>query len=601
MILTSKKSQESDLKLLQKAYHDYGQEVIFPNLRERAEMLDNMDADPVLAAMYAAKALKDIEFFFDYFLWTHDPRPQTLKWYGLKNATVPFILYPKQREIVKRICGAIDGARDILLDKSRDQGASWMLFGGIFLWYWLQGESGNDFLFGSRKFESVDKKGSGDTLFEKFRYNLYRLPSVFLPSKFDASKHDNVGFIVNPDTGNFVKGEANNANFGTGGRYKASGMDEYAKWEDTDKKAWTSMGSATQCRIPVSTPFGMGRWFSKLRFGGKIDVLQLHWSDNPLHGFMKRKVEQHPYLAHKKNVFVSPWYLRECERRSENSQADIGQELDMDHLTSGLPYFSQQMYMITDKVKELEESTFEYRKYDFNRIDKNELELEETSLGRLLILEDVESGWEYRYIISADVAEGLEHGDNSTLVIYDRVKGQDIGWFAGQVDTHVFALLLEHLGFLYDEAYIAVETNNHGHHVNQVLKQSYENLYHRQDFTRVVDMDRLQIGWLTTVQTKPLMCGKLRQAIDDGSEVTKNIDFWRECATFMRDGKTGKLGAEEGSKDDRVIAQAIKWMLHEWLPAPKKVEKVEDVKYGNPRFGGVDVGRKDGDIRQIWT
>jgi len=583
-------------KFLAKVYGDYANDVIIPNMRQRYELYQKMKINQELAITAYALALKDVIYFFKMFLWTHEPRPLYLEWYGLKNATIPFIPYPIQEEIILELVAAIRSGKDILLDKTREQGATWLVI-GVILWFWLQRESGNDFLLGSRKFDNVDKKGSVDTLFEKFRYMLYYLPSVFLPDGFDANKHDNVGNIRNPFTGSFIAGEANNENFSTSGRYRAIFADEFAKWEETDEKAFTSMGSAALCRIIVSTPFGMGRKFSKLRFDGSIRVLTLNWTDHPLHGAGQYEVEQHPYLPEKKNVKVSPWYLKECERRKGNPEADIGQELDMDHLSSGTPYFRGQMLIIQERYKALKGKEIG-KHYEFVRTSDDEIDIFEHSTGRIVIAEEPVLGWECRYQISVDVAEGLEHGDNSVFYVYDRVTGKDVCWFVGKVDTFVFSLLLAYFGNKYDQAWIAVERNNQGAAVIQGLKFVYSNLYHKEDFGRVVDVETQQLGFHTNMKTKPIICGKLQRAIVDDCEGVLDKEFYQECQTFMYD-KNGKLGAEAGSWDDRVMAQAIKWQLHEWLPAP-----VETITTVDPFKDKIPFGvkiREEGDIRSIWN
>lgn len=586
-------------KFLAKVYGDYAKDIIIPNMRQRYELYQKMKINQELAITAYALALKDVIYFFKMFLWTHEPRPLYLKWYGLKNATIPFIPYPIQEEIILELVAAIRSGKDILLDKTREQGATWLVI-GVILWFWLQRESGNDFLLGSRKFDNVDKKGSVDTLFEKFRYMLYYLPSIFLPDGFDANKHDNVGNIRNPFTGSFIAGEANNENFSTSGRYRAIFADEFAKWEETDEKAFTSMGSAALCRIIVSTPFGMGRKFSKLRFSDSIKVAQLHWSDHPLHGAGQYEVEQHPYLPEKKNVKVSPWYLKECERRKNNPEADIGQELDMDHLTAGQPYFKMQAYYINQRYIELESNPVVTKNYEFIRKDTDEIELYETSTGRFFVRKEPIAGWEYRYCIASDVAQGLEHGDNSTITVYDRVKLEDVMWFAGKVDTHVHSLLLEYFGHWYEDAFIIVESNNHGHHVLQKLKYTYENLFHDQDFSQVVDIDRKSLGFRTSgTNKKPIVCGLVRESLDDKCEGVYDKMFYSECQTFITNPKTGNPEASSGNFDDRVITQGLKWIIHRWLPPPKETITTVDPFKDKIPFG-VKI-REEGDIRSIWN
>lgn len=592
-------SIEYDINVLKKAYHDYGKQVIFPNMRERIVLYEKMEQDPELAALLREKCRRDCVYWINYFVFTHEPRPHYLKWYGLKNATIPFVLFPFQEKFVRNMIDHIDHGKGLLVEKSRDMGASWMVL-TVITWYWLFGGSGNDFLLGSRKYDYVDKRGRTDTLFQKVRYILEKLVNIapgFMPNGYNVKKHDNVGMIVNPETGSFLAGEANNENFGTSGRYKGVMLDEFSKWLETDAAAWTSIQDATAAPIVVSTPYGIGRKFSQLRFSGAIDVETLHWSDHPLKSAGRFR-GAHPFDPEKRNVWLSPWYLMECERRKDDPATNVGQELDIDYITSGTPFFRFQMQYIQDKFKRLEEEGFQGKRYEFRRTGDNSIEVFEFPEGRIFVRKEPEEGWLYRYCIPADVAEGLEKGDNSSMYVYDRYTGEDVAWFVGKVDTFVFALLLEYYGFRYNEAYIAPEANNQGKAVLQELKFRYENLYHKQDFSYVADIDKKELGFHTNVASKPIVCSKLQKALANEVDGVFDRYFFNEAMTFIHDPTNGKLGASGTAKDDRVMAQAIKWALHEWLPAPEAVEEFHDPNYGKHRFGiKTD---KTGDIRQIW-
>ena len=545
-----------------------------------------MDAFPnTVAVEERERALSDIHHFFKYHAYTHEPRPKILGLYGLSSPTIPFLLYPIQAEVVDQIVEAINNGHDVLIEKSRDMGVSWLVI-TILFWFWLKPSSGNDFLLGSRKMELVDKKGAHDSLFEKFRYNLYL--SKFKPAGFNYHDHDNVGFIVNPDSGSYIKGESNNANFGTGGRYKASLMDEFAKWEETDADAWTSMGDSTQCRIPVSTPWGIGRKFAQLRFSGAIKVITMHWSLHPMKSIGLYKDDEGKHH--------SDWYDEECERRKDDPAANIGQELDIDYLKSGTPYFDNTL--VQKRYIDLVQNPADAERHSFIRTDKDDIEVFPNANGHIYILEKPDDEkWHYRYCISCDVAEGLEKGDNSAFYVYDRVKAQDVAWYVGKCDTMVLAMLLAYFGHWYGQAYLAVETNNHGHAVNQHLKQlSYPNLYMMGIFTEIVDMESVRVGWTTNVQTRPIMCATLRDAVNEGVDGIYDHEFFNEAMTFIYN-KNGKPEAEEGCLDDRVMAQAIKFMANHWLPAPKR-DKPPDKFAGQTPFG-LDVKRKK-DPRQFW-
>jgi len=586
-------------EVLVQAYKEHGKKIA-ENLEERFHLYNKMNISKEAGYIETELCLRHnpdytddwgILRFFKNHLRTHDPRKNILDLYGVKHPQLPFLLFDFQKEAVKEVVESIFKGEDILIEKSRDMGVSWLII-SIALWFWLRRMAGNDILIGSRKFDYVDKKGSLDTLIEKFRYNLYQLHPAFLPDGFDANRHDNVGNILNSETGSFIRGEANNPNFATSGRYLFILADEYSKWEETDEQAWTSMGDSSPCRIALSTPWGMGRKFAKLRFGGGMNVLTFHWSSHPIKGAGK-------WLDEGQKKWRSPWYDNECARRTGNERADIGQELDIDYLSTGFPYFDNDL--VQKEYQKLEDNPSKVKRYEFilhADEDSEYLELFETENGRIWVKDEPEKGWEYRYCISADIAEGLEHGDNSVAYVFDRDSGIDIAGFCGKIDTRTFALLLAHLGEMYNNAYIAPENNGHGAAVLQKLKEIYDNIYHEEKFDMVVNMDTVKMGWNTNKKTRAIMCSALREAIDDGVHGVVEKEVFSECITFVN--INGKPQADVGNWDDRVMAQAIKWMIHDWLPAPKKIEIIDEKFKGIKRFGGGNVKKQSKDKRSIW-
>lgn len=592
---------------IQLKYREHGERIV-ANVMKRLELYNMMKRSDEFAEL--EKYLCNIDYipdfknnhgeyeptgiirFFEYHLWTHEPRGHILKAYHpkIKSPELPFILFDFQKKAVLKLCDALDKGYDVLVEKSRDMGVSWLAI-SVFFYYWWRNEKGNDFLLGSRKFEYVDKKGATDTLFEKFRYNLYRLQQSMFPEGFEANKNDNVGLITNPSNGNYVRGEANNANFATSGRYKGILVDEYAKWEETDEAAWTSMGDSSPCRIAVSTPWGIGRKFAKLRFSGDIEVLSFHWSEHPIKGAGKHR-GQHPVFKDKHDVWLSEWYLNEVKRRKGNAQADIGQELDIDYLSSGTPYFNNELMQ-----KKFLESKVEGKGYEFERVGDT-IELIENQFGNIRVVEEPVSAWKYRYLISADVAEGLAKGDYSVMYVFDRVTGLDVAWYVGHVDTTTFALILSYFGFWYNDAYIGVENNNHGLAVIQKLKEIYVNLFHEIEFGKVVDIEKIRLGWNTNNKSRPVMFGELREALNQGVDGILDAQFFQEAMTFVLNER-GKPEADEGCYDDRIAAQAIKWQVHKWLPSPFESKELKEEIYGVERWGGSQkVNKKD--VRSIW-
>lgn len=266
-------------------------------ISQRAHWLTTAGHSPELQQLLLAQCRRDIRFWFNHFCWTFDPR--------LPQPHQPFVLYPYQEKILQDLCQAIEQGEDRLIEKSRDMGVSWLIV-LIFQYYWLFRDGAN-FHLGSRKQESVDRKGDISTLMEKCRYNLDWLPGWMKPPGFQGSQHDNLLRLINPANGNSITGESSNKNFGRGGRYRAILFDEFPFWPMQDA-AYASAGQSTPCRIVVGTPYGKANRFAELRFSGQIKVLSIHWS-------------QHP----QKDL---TWYQLQAHRMSED---ELARELDMNY------------------------------------------------------------------------------------------------------------------------------------------------------------------------------------------------------------------------------------------------------------------------------
>lgn len=266
-------------------------------LTPRAYLLSAANRSAELQQLLLAQCQRDIFFWFRYFCWTFDPR--------LPQPHQPFLLFPYQIDAVNQLIKGLENGEDLLIEKSRDMGISWLIL-LVFQYYWLF-RPGANFHLGSRKQEAVDRKGDISTLFEKLRYNLDWLPHWMKPTGWQASVHDNLLRLINPATGNIVTGESSNENFGRGGRYRAVLFDEFPFWPGQEA-AYASAGQSTPCRIVVGTPYGKSNRFADLRFGGKISVLSIHWSLHPLKD--------------------QAWYEAQKSRMSED---EIARELDINY------------------------------------------------------------------------------------------------------------------------------------------------------------------------------------------------------------------------------------------------------------------------------
>ena len=234
-------------------------------------------------------------FFFNYYLWTYDPRR--------RPGDLPFVLWEYQRDVLERLEETYMMKTDILVEKSRDMGATWLVL-CLFLVHFIFEDTYNAHII-SKKEADVDD-GTIATIFPKLRYMLRKIPDWMLRG-YDERKHIFHMRLLHWEKNNTITGESANPDAGRSRRYNVVFLDEFAK-NPNDNTIWMTLADTTPVRIAVSTPAGMGNKFAKLRHSGQIRVLRLHWKQHPL------KDEE--------------WYRKECKRRTA---VEIAQELDISY------------------------------------------------------------------------------------------------------------------------------------------------------------------------------------------------------------------------------------------------------------------------------
>ena len=241
-----------------------------PIIIERMDRLKHLRTKEGKKALPALlKYYKDncIEFINDWMV-TYDPR--------VKPSYRPFILFKCQEEYIEWIIDKLESKEDGLVEKSRDMGATWLNMAfAIWAWRFHEIKVG----FGSRKETLVDRLGDPDSIFEKGRMILDRLPYEFLPNGFSAKDH--LGFMkfINPENGSTITGEAGD-NIGRGGRNTVYFKDESAFYM-RPMLIEASLSQNSDVKIDVSTPNGVGNLFHQKATGGVIDKFVLDWKDDP--------------------------------------------------------------------------------------------------------------------------------------------------------------------------------------------------------------------------------------------------------------------------------------------------------------------------------
>lgn len=249
-----------------------------------SQLRANPDRIPAAHNMYGS-GLEGLKLFIRDWGVTYDPRNA-----GTDTPVyLPFLTFKRQREFIEFIWSCLNEEADALIEKSRDMGATWLCV-AISVWLWLYWD-GVAIGWGSRKEPLVDHLGDPDSIFEKVRIFIRRLPKELWPVGFDPKVHMPFMKVVNPATGATITGEIGD-NIGRGGRKKIYFKDESAHYEHPEMIE-ASLGDNTNIQVDISSVHGLGTVFERKResgiewnpgqkaIKGQTNVFIMDWSDHP--------------------------------------------------------------------------------------------------------------------------------------------------------------------------------------------------------------------------------------------------------------------------------------------------------------------------------
>jgi hypothetical protein len=163
------------------------------------------------------------------------------------------------------------------------------------------------------------------------------------------------------------------------------------------------------------------------------------------------------------------------------------------------------------------------------------------------------------YVIGGDVSAGV-YRDSSVLEVFDcETKEQVAEWISNRISPDVFAAHAAALGAQYNNAYMAIESNNHGIVTLSELKKLYPStLIHRVPRSTNAKPDEImrlvELGTRVTSKSKSFIIGRLRKELAAGAVIHSPI-LKSELSTFV-EHENGSMGAQAGSFDDCVMAAA---------------------------------------------
>lgn len=256
-----------------KSWHQLRIKWYFKATSERKEYYSFLQQDRSHFDGAKEKCRRDLKWFINYFAWSYDPRNAEIDY----TTTIPFWLTPHQEDYCDFLEYQLENGNNALTEKSRAEGMTWIWV--YFATHRLLLHDGFKTGFGSYKESKVDHLGDLDSIFEKIRFNLRRMPK-FLVGK-STRIDDNFSRIVNRSNGSAVTGEVGN-DIGRGGRNSIYFVDEHASLENA-QAVENALSENSNCIIYGSTPKGTNNLFYRKRTTMPSErIFTFHWKDNPL-------------------------------------------------------------------------------------------------------------------------------------------------------------------------------------------------------------------------------------------------------------------------------------------------------------------------------
>jgi hypothetical protein len=488
------------------------------NLHQRKGVLLYAEKHPEAIPTILTRCRQSFSLWCNLFAWTYrvhetgdDGRTVAVKEEGVH---VPFVTWPVQDEAAEQIIDSLNSGSDLLLDKSRDMGASWLIL-TVFHWQWLF-YRGVELREISRKEEYVDS--GAKSLFWKHDYLNRHLPAWMRPPTRRRSM-----YLENLATKSTIAGESTNKDAGRGDRAKGILIDEAAAIDQLEPvlRATDQAGP----RIFNSTPAGPGV-FADLRFSGKIRVVVLPWYRHPEKG-VGATCRADPKTGAMR--WDGPW--RQAQIAAKTAR-EVAQNVDMDHAAAGAMFFdpatltahratyAQEPWMRGTVLFQPSSSktTLEHamRKGMAETVRFHPERPGVNDVRHLALWFDPAGGRplpEWRCVIGVDISHGAG-ASQSCAAVYDAITGCKLAELIdSEMDPVTFADAVALLGWWFGAyegkgaALVVPEANGPGGMFLRRLQQlSYPHIYRHIPSGQASDKSGRAMGWVSN-QTAPVRPG----------------------------------------------------------------------------------------------
>lgn len=548
------------------------------NILWRRKLTRMAQKDPEVREAIRAMCARDILFYINFSVWTFSPK----MYQDWPNR--PMITWAYQDVAILAIDDAITYGYNLLIEKSRDMGASYMCL--LVMEWRFHFREAQTFLMVSEKQDLVDKPGNPDCLFWKID-TIHKYQPWWLRARIVRRKLS----FVNLDTASTIDGSSTTANVGLGGRRTAILLDEFAAVEE-GYEVLARTSDTTNCRIFNSTPRGVANAFFDMKDKVKVK-LTIHWT---LHPSKSRGL-----WADEDGKLHSPWYDHECDIRFHPKER--AQELDIDYLGSDYQFFDALTIRTYRKNVCIEPKLVGELEYDENSYAPREF-VKKTN-GRLKLWCALGANGrpsdQFLYCQGIDISMGTGASD-SVIAVWNMESGEKVAEFVcNQTKPHELAEMAMALGRFFrstntPEAYTIWEANGGGgsNFGDTFYKLGYRNFYWRRNEERVDGKSSMVPGWWSSDKLKVRLIGGYMKKISEGECRNYSDQSMQECLQYVytQNGKVIHAKAKNNidpsaiseNHGDRVIADSLAmWVIDEIGPRPTHTQEVPDNCFASRR------------------
>ena len=294
--------------------------------------------------------------------------------------------------------------------------------------------------------------------------------------------------------------------------------------------------------------------------------------------------------------FESPEIATEFKKEVNDEVSELHQKLKTLRQSKGL-HWNQLYWYFTEKKTQknkmyqeypcVEEEAFLFtgeNVFDTDLLNRHILELADVKPikteenGQVTIFEEPIKG--EKYFIGADPADGFTTSDNTHAKIYRENKGglkdgeielpryEEVAFIHGKINTDKFGHMLVKYAKRYNNAFIGIENNNMGRAVINTVwlyadnGMGYKNIFQQWQLNRKFDKPEKgkKLGWNTSESSKRIMISELKDALEDGSILIRDINFYKEAHAVVED----KNNVIELTGKDVVAAACIGYQMRKY-------------------------------------